>query len=176
MPNFDLDRISEILARADTATSNHAKGQAFEELIAYVFGEIPGITVTARDELSVFEDQELDLAFWNDQDPAGLRQFDPIILVECKNWSVAVGAAEVAWFLEKLRTRGRPFGVLVAACGVTGGPGATAAQQVLRDGLREQREIVVLTREEIEGLASTDDLVALLKYKRARLAASGGGM
>jgi hypothetical protein len=66
--------------------------------------------------------------------------------------------------------------VLVAACGITGGPEGTAARQVLRDGLREQREIVVLTREEIERLRSTDDLVALLKYKRARLAASGGAM
>jgi Restriction endonuclease len=176
MPSLDSGRIADLLLQADAATSNQEKGRIFEDLVAYVFEEIPGISVTARNELSAFEDEEIDIAFWNDAHPDGLRQFDPIILVECKNWSTPVGSRDVAWFLEKLRTRGRPFGVLVAAHGITGGPDSTAARQVLRDALKEQREIVVLTREEIAAFTHTDDVVASLKLKRAVLAASAGAL
>jgi hypothetical protein len=39
--------------------------------------------------------------------------------------------------------------------------------------LREGREIIVITRPEIEDLGDTDELVLLLKRKRAQLAVSG---
>jgi hypothetical protein len=45
--------------------------------------------------------------------------------------------------------------------------------EVLARALAQGREIIVLTRREIEGLDDTDDLVRLLKRKRAQLAVSG---
>lgn len=39
--------------------------------------------------------------------------------------------------------------------------------------LREHREIIVITRREIEDLSDTDELVLLHKKKRAQLAVSG---
>jgi hypothetical protein len=39
--------------------------------------------------------------------------------------------------------------------------------------LREGREIIVITSREIEDLGDTDELVFLLKKKRAQLAVSG---
>lgn len=177
MPELDLQRWAELWSAADTAATNHAKGRAFEELVAWLFEQIPGVVVTARDTLSTAGDQEIDIAFWNDQLSEGLRQFDPIILVECKNWNSAVSAREVDWFHTKLRDRGRPLGILVAACGITGDPGdLSRAHRVVASALKESRELVVITRAELQGLTHTDELVLLLKQKRAYLAASGGSI
>jgi hypothetical protein len=151
-----------------------ARGRALEDLIAYVFELIPGISVTARNELNAFEAEEIDLAFWNEGDPAGLRMFDHLILVECKNWSSPAGYSELAVFHDKLQSRGRPLGILVAAAGITGDPTSlTNAYSVLARALSQGREILVLTRHEIEQLTDTDELVLLLKRKRAQLAVSG---
>jgi hypothetical protein len=177
MTLLDTTKWRALWSAVDAATTSHEKGRAFEDLIAWLFEQVPGVVVTARDELTVSGDQEVDVAFWNDQHSDGLRQFDPIILVECKNWGSAVSAHEVGWFLHKLRERGRPFGILVAANGITGDPGLlNQAQQVVAAALREARELLVLTRDEIESLADTNELVLLLKSKRARLAVSGGAL
>jgi hypothetical protein len=77
-------------------------------------------------------------------------------------------------FNDKLTSRGRPMGIFVAAVGITGNAAElTAAHGVLARALAQGREIIVLTRREIEALADTDHLVRLLKRKRAQLAVSG---
>lgn len=130
--------------------------------------------MTARNKLNAFSTEEIDVAFWNEGDPAGLRMFDHLILVECKNWSGPAGYPELAVFNDKLQSRGRPMGILVAAAGITGDPAAlTAAHSVLARALAQGREILVITRLEIEQLTDTDELVLLLKRKRAQLAVSG---
>jgi hypothetical protein len=66
------------------------------------------------------------------------------------------------------------MGILVAAAGITGDPTRlTAAHSVLARALGQGREILVITRAEIEKLSDTDELVRLLKQKRAQLAVSG---
>jgi hypothetical protein len=103
----------------------------------------------------------------------GLRMFDHILLVECKNWTAPAGYPELAVFNDKLTSRSRPMGIFVAAAGITGqAANRTAAHEVLGRALAQGREIIVLTRREIEGLADTDHLVRLLKRKRAQLAVS----
>jgi hypothetical protein len=100
--------------------------------------------------------------------------FDHLLLVESKNWSVPAGYPEIALFNDKLRSRGRPMGIFVEAAGITGDPSSlTAAHSVSSRALSEGREIIVLTRGEIEKLVETDELVRLLKRKRAQLAVSG---
>jgi hypothetical protein len=100
--------------------------------------------------------------------------FDHLILVECKNWSSPVGYPELAVFHDKLQSRGRPLGILVAAAGITGdSTSLTNAHSVLARALSRGREILVITRHEIEQLSDTDELVRLLKRKRAQLAVSG---
>ncbi|HZM80338.1 MAG TPA: restriction endonuclease [Candidatus Limnocylindrales bacterium] len=174
MTEIDRSRIAAFLTLGDTATTSTARGRALEDLIAYLFELIPGISVTARNQLNAFEAEEIDVAFWNEGEPAGLRMFDHILLVECKNWSAPTGYPELAIFNDKLQSRGRPMGVFVAASGITGEPeGLTAAHSVLARALHQGREILVITRHEIEKLVDTDDLVRLLKQKRAQLAVSG---
>jgi len=172
--NIDRGHVAALFAAGDKAGTTTACGRALENLIAYLFELIPGISVTARNELNAFSAEEIDVAFWNDGDHAGLRMFDHLILVECKNWSEPAGYQELAVFHDKLQSRGRPLGILVAAAGITGdAAGLTAAHSVLARALAQGREILVITRREIEQLTDTDELVRLLKRKRAQLAVSG---
>jgi hypothetical protein len=171
---IDQGHVAALFTAGDHAATNAARGRALEDLIAYLFELIPGISVTARNELNAFDAEEIDLAFWNEGHPAGLRIFDHLILVECKNWSSPVGYPELAVFHDKLQSRGRSLGILVAAAGITGDPTSlTNAHSVLARALSQGREILVITRHEIEQLSDTDELVRLLKRKRAQLAVSG---
>jgi hypothetical protein len=170
----DQAHIAALFSEGDKAATAAARGHALEELITYLFALIPGISVILRNERNAFNAEEIDIAFWNDQASAGLRLFDYIILVECKNWSIPVGYPELALFNDKLQSRGRPMGILVAAAGITGDPSAlTAAHSVLARALAQGREILVVTRGEIEKLTDTEELVRLLKRKRVQLAVSG---
>ena len=174
MTAIDRQLIAKLLTEGDRATTTTARGRALEELIVYLFGLVPGISVAARNVLNAFRAEEIDVAFWNEGDPTGLRMFDHILLVECKNWTAPAGYPELAVFNDKLTSRGRSMGIFVAAAGITGqAAGLTAAHEVLARALAQGREIIVLTRPEIEGLEDTDDLVRLLKQKRAQLAVSG---
>lgn len=174
MPTIDSQVVADHFARGDGANTSSEKGQALEDLIAYLFGRIPGMAVTARNKLDIPGAQEIDIAFWNEGDPEGLRFFDQVLLVECKNWGQPVGHQELAVFSDKLRSRGRPQGVLVAANGITGDALllSQAHRQIARS-LEDGREILVVTRAEIETLRDTTDLVVLLKRKLAKLAVAG---
>lgn len=59
-----------------------------------LFGAIPGIEFTTRNNKDAFATQEIDVAVWNDGDPNRLADFPKVFLVECKNWSSAVGSME----------------------------------------------------------------------------------
>jgi hypothetical protein len=173
MAHIDTGHICEMLNRGDHATTNAEKGRVLEDLIAYLFELIPGVSVTARNTMNAFDAEEIDIAFWNDGDVDGLRLFDHLLLVECKNWSTPVGYPELAVFYDKLQSRGRPIGILIAAQGITGDRQLrTAAHEVLVRALANGHEILVLTRRELEQLQSTDQLVTLLKQKRAQLTVS----
>ncbi|MBI4380317.1 MAG: restriction endonuclease [candidate division NC10 bacterium] len=158
-----------------TAVTTKAQGDALENLVAYVFGTVPGITLTRRDAKNAFKTEEIDLAFWNERDPSGLFFLPHIILVECKNWSSRVGSEHVSWFDTKLRSRGLSFGVLVAVNGITGkGSNRTEAHSVIAKALSEQRQLIVITADELRSLTTTDALIHLLKEKLCDLAVSGG--
>ncbi|MGY1618871.1 hypothetical protein ACI797_19190 [Geodermatophilus sp. SYSU D00691] len=173
MTAIDRGHVAALLAAGDAATTTTERGRALEEVIVHVFGSVPGVVLSARNVLNAFHSEEIDVAFWNDCDPAGLRLFDHILLVECKNWRTAVGSDELMVFDRKLISRGRPMGIFVAAAGITGDPEKRLnAHRVLAEALAQNREIIVVTRREIEGLVDTDELVLLLKRKRAQLVAS----
>jgi hypothetical protein len=120
MPAYDKTVIQGLLAAADGSATNDAKGKAFEDLACYLFGQIPGVSITERNPLNAFATEEIDIALWNEQDPAGLKSFNAVILVECKFWSKPVGSEHVGWFLKKIENRGLDFGLLLAMSGVTG--------------------------------------------------------
>jgi restriction endonuclease len=150
------------------------QGRALEDLICYVFAQVPGISITRRNELNAFQTEEIDVALWNDGHPDGFFFLPNIILVECKNWSARVSSAELNWFDSKLRNRGLPFGVLVAAQGITGDAAEiTAAHSIVAAALREGRRLVVINSDELMALTDSSELVRLVKEKLCDLAVKG---
>ncbi|KJC64652.1 restriction endonuclease [Agreia bicolorata] len=174
MTSIDPAVVAELFARGDAARTTSEKGDALEELIVYLFELVPGISNTTRKARNPGGVAEIDVAFWNDGPPDGLRQFDAFILIEAKNWSAKVGYTEIVLFKEKLENRGMSFGILVAASGITGdATSRTAAYNALYSYLSAGRHILILTRAEIEILSSTDELIRLLIRKRLALILSG---
>jgi hypothetical protein len=127
-----------------------------------------------QDQLNVSRSEEIDIAFWNEKHPRGLHFLPNIVIVECKNWSEPVGSEEVNWFSTKLRNRGLAFGILIAANGVTGDAlDRTGAHSIIADALREGRQIVVLTLQDLRGIADTYQLIRLFKEKLCQLIVTG---
>ena len=171
---IDHRRVARLLQSASRARIARRKGALLEDAICYVFGRIPGITVTRKNQLNAFDSEEIDVAFWNDKAPDGLHFLPDIILVECKNWAKPVSSEQVGWFDTKLRNRGVGFGVLVATNGITGEPRSiTAAHQVIAAALRENRRMIVVKSEELRSLRRTDWLIHLIKEKICDLVVSG---
>ncbi len=162
-----------ILAGANAATTT-ARGRALEDLVCYVFEQVPGIAITRRNTMNTFDTEEVDVAFFNDGGPGGLAFLPDLILIEAKNWSNRVGSNEVAWFDTKVRNRGLSFGILVTTQGITGNADdLTAAHHTISMALREQRRLIVITTDELRILNSTDQLVTLIKTKLCDLALRG---
>jgi hypothetical protein len=135
---------------------------------------MPGVAITHRNELNAFETEEIDVAVFNDGAPDGLFFLPHIILVECKNWSNAVGSNEVNWFDTKLRNRGLTFGILVTTLGITGqAADLTAAHAIVAAALREGRRLVVITTTELLATANTEELALLIRRKLCDLAVKG---
>lgn len=150
------------------------QGRALEDLICYVFTQVPGISITRRNEMNAFQTEEIDVALWNDGHADGFFFLPNIILVECKNWSSRVSSSELSWFDTKLRSRGLSFGVLVAANGITGDAAdITAAHSIVAAALREGRRLVVIRSDELLALTDSPQLVRLVKEKLCDLAVKG---
>lgn len=174
MPDFDLQQIAGYLDTANNGATTTDKGRAFEDLICYLFPLIPGLAVMARNEMNVFQTEELDVAVWNDKLTDGLPFLPNIILVECKNWSNAVSSIEVNWFATKLEHSGQDFGIILANKGITGNAeDRTAAHSIIAANLIKGRRIIVLSRADIAELHTTEDLITLIKDKLCRLVVNG---
>jgi hypothetical protein len=174
MPDYSRAKIRQFLDEADQAATSAAKGKWFEELVCYVFGEIPGLGNLQRNRKNAFDSEEIDVAFWNDQHEDGLRSFDEVLLIECKNGSKPIGSIEVNWFLTKIENRGLNFGILVAALGITGdAESGKEAHDLVSKALAKKIRLIVITRAEIDALASTAELVVLIQEKVCQLVVSG---
>ncbi len=167
---FQAEILRQLL-HCNIATTKYHKGKALEDLICCLFEAVPGI-MTRRNKKNIFETEEVDVFLWNEFLPGGLPSpaFPPHILVECKNWSEKVSSKEVSWFDTKLRDRGLFLGILISMQGITGDrQRLTDAHFIVARALSEQRKIIVITHEDIEGLTSASDLVILLKEKLSDL-------
>jgi hypothetical protein len=166
--------IKKYFTNSDQSTTFSEKGRILEDLVCYLFEQVPGVSVGKRNALNTFSSEEIDVAFWNRMDVDGFYFLPNIILVECKNWSQPVGSEEVNWFDSKLKRRGQPFGILIAANGITGNSQKIqAAHEIIRVALSEGRQLIVITRAEIENLRTSDDLVELIQDKLCELVVSG---
>ena len=176
MAAYDQAVVQRYLSIVDNPPSEAAKGKAFEDLSCYLLNGIPGIKITARNEMNTFATEEIDVACMNEKHPAGLSGLDDFFLVECKGWKEAVNSEQVAWFLTKIRHRGVRFGILIAANGITGQPEhlSRAYFLVATELASHSIRMIIITREEIETLTRGEDLAILILQKVCTLHASGG--
>lgn len=174
MARYSVNTITGHLNNCDNGQTYFEKGRAFEDLTCYLFETIPGISITQRNQMNAFQNEEIDVAIWNERSKYGLSFLPNIILIECKNWRGPVSSNEVSWFFNKLSSRGLDFGILIANNGITGdAQDLTAAHSIIAQHLVQRRRIVVLTRAEIESLRETSEIVKLIKQKLCILAVSG---
>lgn len=171
MAPFSWGAVEDLILRCRTQGLSAAdRGRALEDLVAVTFSTIPGVDVGARNELSVFENEELDLGMTNLRERDGLPTVDTMFLVECKNWSKPVGSIEICWFATKLRRSGQTFGVLVSTEGITGDRARlTAARFEVATALSEGQQVVVLTLDELHWIRSGEQLARLLLDKQIQL-------
>lgn len=165
---FDHVRLTALIAAVDAAQTSHEKGATFETLAGYLFEHLDGVEITGTDVALPAE--EIDLVLWNAQREDVLRPWEAVILVECKNWSAAVGAPALDSFIAKMRRRSLKTGIFIAANGVTGqfltGDGnEIGANGIISHALQEGIRVIVLTMGDIRAFTSLDQIRQLLKVR-----------
>ena len=174
MANYSQQILEVHFNNCDNGATNQIKGKAFENLACYLFQTIPGVDIAAANQMNAFNNEEIDVAVWNDRVVNGLSFLPNIILIECKNWSSPVSSNEVSWFCQKLQSRGLDFGILIANNGITGNQDdLNAAHNTIAMHLMQKRRIIVITRDEINNLTNTDQIIKLIKEKLCILAVGG---
>lgn len=162
---------------AGDAGNTDQKGEALEEVVRATFCLFSGVTLIYKNAEDAAGSCEIDLLLSNNCHPDGLPFLPPYLVIECKNWAAAVNTATCRAFTSKLRAFKMKFGLLVAANGITGdAENRTAAHAHLREEfLMDGLIVIVLTRDELEALTSTDELLVLLKTKFGRFVMGMGG-
>ena len=174
MARYSIQILSRHFDSCDNGGTNQIKGRAFEDLACYLFETIHGVSIALRNQMNAYHNEEIDVAIWNDKSRHGLNFLPNVILVECKNWSNPVSSIEVNWFCQKLASRGLDFGVLIANNGITGDANdLNAAHNTIAFHLAQKRKIVVITRDEINNLSTTSELIHLIKEKICLLSVAG---
>lgn len=78
-------KVREFLERARPEKKAKIKGQIFEDLICYIFEQVPGVSITRRNILNPYRSEEIDIGAWNEKAAAGLSFLPNTILIEAKN-------------------------------------------------------------------------------------------
>ena len=152
---------------AAAAGTTAQKGVALEQIVAETFCLFDGVGLLHTNAVDVDMSCEIDILLYNQRHPAGLPFLPDNILIECKNWAMPVNTATLRSFTSKLRQFKLDFGIVVAANGITGDQAdRTSGHAHLR---REFDQVglktLVLTRHELESLASSDELGLILRKK-----------
>ena len=149
MTVYDQTRIAaEIAALCAPAQSTTAQGKKLQDLVAWLFGGIPSVTVTHSNKHDAGNTEEKDL--WVEHKPwASVLPFvDALVPIECKNEATKASAEEVTVFGAKIASSGGSDGVLVARSGLSGSA-LTSGHLAVRDQLAKGIRIVVLTADDL---------------------------
>lgn len=164
---FDQFTYQALLADVDAAGTSSQKGDRFEAVCSYLLTSLNGVEIQARDALMASE--EIDLVLWNAQTEEVLKPFENTILVECKNWSVSVGASSLDSFISKMRRRALKTGIFIAAHGVSGdflnGNGNNGAIDIIKTSLAEGIRVIIINRPDLDAITSMDSLRTLIKKR-----------
>lgn len=167
-------RVSELYNRGDrVGASNTEKGCALEEVVRYIFGKVSGVVHVKSNARNSGNDFEIDVCFQHNSNRSQFDFFDWMFFVECKNLSGPAGAPAVHQLGNTLRSRGLARGILVSTNGLTGQSGIDGYGAIQHELVASRHHIVVLTRSDIEGLTSTDELQSILRRRFTYLILNG---
>lgn len=174
MARYSRDYMEKLLTTGrDRSLSQKARGDALEDLICYLLGELPGIMLR-RNSLDFFKSMEIDITVANAGIAQWMKVFPGTFLVECKNWDDPVGSSVVRDFAGKLRNKSVSAGIIVAANGITGDPESrTAAYQVVTVEQSHGRRIMVVELDDVRSLETTDEFENLLVNAHLTVVGSG---
>lgn len=174
MARYSVQTLNSHFDLCDNGTTNQIKGKSFEDLACYLFETIPGVSIALRNQMNTYNNEEIDVAIWNDKHRNGLDFLPNVVLIECKNWNSPVSSIEVNWFCQKLASRGLDFGILIANNGITGNSNdLNAAHNTIAFHLSQKRIVIVITRDEINRIRQTAELIHLIKEKICLLSVAG---
>lgn len=171
MPTAYSRKIRSALRRSDSASTTNERGRILEKLVAEIFCLFPGVRHDANNQLNAAGSSEIDVCLWNNRVQGALDFMPNILVVECKNTLDPIGSPAVRIFKDKLGEMHLDHGILIASSGITGNDSdLSAAHDVIRSAfLQDKMRIIVITRNELEALSCTDDLVLLLQDKILRV-------
>lgn len=171
MARYSQQNIHRLINESDNAVTTTIKGAKLEELVQYIFNKIPGVTFYARNVLDGLRAHELDVVFTNDTTRSKLPFLDYTLITECKNTASRLSGHDTRWFISKLQDRGLSSGILISLSGITGiVDGVSCAHsEVLNALTRDKIKVLLIDRNEIMSLTTTEDLVNILQAKLLRL-------
>jgi predicted RecB family endonuclease len=144
-----LKEFEAMLEACLSAKTNDEKKKTLETLGTMLIEMIEGLSVIETNVNTKTE--EIDILVKNEsKDPFWQRLPTPF-LVECKNWSKPVGAAEIRNFDGKMKEI--RFRIMIAINGITGKSERENARGVIRDARKEGRIILVLDKKDLEDIA-----------------------
>ncbi len=166
MSNFPYRKIANLLISAEQG-NNKQKGDALEEVAKISFCKVNGVRHIKTNVVNSAGSMEVDVVLFNAKPNDGFSFLSNILIFECKNWIAPVGSAELRVFRDKLRDLKVDTGILFAANGITGNADdKTAARDIIqRAKTNDGIQILVFTREEIEGFRSAKDIIDLTADK-----------
>jgi hypothetical protein len=161
-----IAQIADAWTQSDAAASRNERGEILENLVKYIFGNLPGFSHWKSRHLTNDGSAEFDVCFHNDIRLSPFPFAEPAMVVECKNTGRRIDSAGVRNFIAKLEDVQVSWAFLVAAQGITGsGKRNTRAHAVIQTARTRKANLLVITRAEIEALRSNEHFVALVRDK-----------
>lgn len=164
--HLDLGAFEEIHQTVLNPSSTKEQGESLERLAGMLFD---GIDATSTTERNMFtETSEVDVVARHEgvRDYTLFDEYSRYILIECKNWSKAVGAKQIRDFKGKLQASGVNLGIFFSQSGVTGGTRGEYALGELDMAFRNEGiAIVVVDANDLEWIRNGNSFYDLLNRK-----------
>lgn len=138
------------------------QGKKLEYIACYLFMHIPGCT-PAHNLLDKDQTMQTDVVIRNLTQQGNLvaETFGRHFIIECKNWTPAIGTPECGYFLQRMQLQHANFGVMLSRNGITGkgskedkSKDETAARQLIRRSFHEHNlTCVVINLKQLKELA-----------------------
>ncbi len=148
--------IEEKYRRALSETDPNKKGKHFEDVVKELVALVEGLEVVGSNVNNGI--QEIDIQVRNrNQENVWEAVFDPMVFIECKNWSEPVKSKEVRDFEGKLIHSNLKAGILISVNGLSG-DGMQGGWGAVKEAHQNGRSIIVLDGGDLNEIFACKDV------------------